>query len=372
MLFPHESLPLIQLFLLPLIVAALWFLRVGKVAAPKLLLLAALLLTCAAFWVGYSIRSLTGKRIVIARFSDDSLAADSRIFRENVERRLNSISESRVLRVSKSFRSLSELKKRFPNARHHDAVVAGSRDSLLIYFPAGRGVSGYKDLDRIKQRIGYEIVSHPASITVGNPNEAGTAAFVADLLAAFSMKPEHGDELQARQELLYAGAARIEARWKSRMHRALPAWLLGNGALLRAFSASQVQMPELDCALKWYSYAAGLFKPGDNPELAGAIYNNWGVAMALRGWLGGHPDDLRQAALLFKRGRKTETFPVAADMQLRSWQSARNNLLTLARGRSPKGIPLSAQNREAQFWKRQKLAKDENAISSTKVELRKR
>jgi hypothetical protein len=267
-----------------------------------------------------------------------------------------------VLRVSKSFRSISELKKRFPNARHHDVVVAGSRESLLIYFPSGRGVAGYNDLDLIIQRIGYNVVFHPPSITVSNPKDLATAGFVADLLAAFTMNREEHNHNEARKELLYAGAALIEARWKSRMHRALPAWLIGNGALLRAFSTSQVQLSELDCAIKWYGYAAGLFKPGDNPELAGAIYNNWGVALALRGWLGGVSEDRRQATLLFKRSQKTETFPVEAGIQLRSWQSARNNLLALSRERNQKGVFLSAQNREAQFWKRQRLAKDKHSV----------
>jgi hypothetical protein len=341
------------------IVAVLWFIRLGRVAVPKPLLLFAALLACTFFLVGYSTRSLTGKRIAIARFSDDSLGADSRIFRENIESRLRNISESRVARVSKSYRSLSELKKRFPNSRRQDVVIAGSLDSLLVYFPSGRSSLVRKDIDLIKERIGYEVIFHPPAIIVGNPKEPGTAAFVSDLVAAYSLKPDGFGNYSEHQELLYVGAAHTEARWKSQVHRALPAWLLGNAALVRAFSSSQAQLAELDCAIKWYGYAASLFKPIDNPELAGAIYNNWGVAVALRAWLKGRSDDIRQAMLLFKRGQKTQTFPASAGLPLRSWQSARSNLQLLSREQSPQETLSSAQKREERFWNKRQLEKSD-------------
>ena len=135
MLFGQEYLPLFQLCLLPILVMVLWRIRLAGHRVPRAVLLGGAALSLIAFTVGSSTRSLGPKRIVITRFSDDPIGAQSRIFRERVESRLESFSTQRVVRSPRAFSDFRSIRKRFGDTRQYDAVIWGKLDCFQIHFP---------------------------------------------------------------------------------------------------------------------------------------------------------------------------------------------------------------------------------------------
>lgn len=324
MLFSQQSLPVIQLCALPLIIFVVARFSIAGQRVPRLLLFLTVAMALGAFSLGYTTRTLDDTRIVVSRFADDPLGSDSRIFRERLDRNLGAISSLRVVRFPGSFSSYSAVRKKFANSRRYDAIIWGKTDAYTLQFP-----NKSKSENSRPSLMGLTLVTQVPSISMSRSQDSGSIQFVSDLLAALFSSRESSVVTEARADILLEDAVRIESRWRSRAHRALPAWLLGVHALERAVVEAEYQPGEIECALKHFANASRMFLPSSNPEMAATLYNSWGVALALKGWMSGDRNALTQAEALFERAIETKKFSSGKGFSERAIQAARSNVLLL-------------------------------------------
>ncbi len=321
MFIDQTYLPLLQLGLLPLLAAMLWRLRIQGQRVPRALILGAAALAVSAFAVGYSAKTLTEKRIIISRFSDDPLGSDSRIFRERLDEQLKGLSSLRVVRFPGSFNTYAEIRKKYAHGRNFDAFLWGKKDSFVLIFPK-------PEIKLSKSFYNLKISSEIPPMSLSRSGDTGTVEFVADLIAAVL-----GDQNNSgHREILLQSALGVQSRWRSRSHKALAAWLLGNDAL-QASIDGEFEPAELQCALKHFAGSSSAFNGKRDPQLAAAVYNSWGVALAIDGWMRGDKEALAQAESQFKRAVETRKFAGTAGVAAKTWQMARDNL-QLLRGKT--------------------------------------
>lgn len=296
MFFAQEHLPTIQVFALFLIVVFAARLRLQGERIPRAILLFALVVACGAFGAGYSTKTLHEKRLVISRFHDDPLGTDSRIFRERLDKYLGNLSALQVVRFPDSFDSLRAVRKKFPNSRLYDAILWGRKDSFTVIFP-----NQSQPIERDERYFGFSLPAQMAPIGLSRSGDSGTIGFLGDLFAA-TLVPEHeGAMTEARRDILLENALKIESRWRSRSHRAVPAWLLGVRALERSVEGGDFQPGEMACALNHFSYAARLVSAAADAQLASNIYNSWGVALAIESLYSGDRATRKSAEEQFLR-----------------------------------------------------------------------
>lgn len=351
MLFPQEYWPTIQVFALLLVVALVARVRLQSERVPRAILLAALVVAFAAFGAGYSTKTLHEKRLVVSRFNDDPLGSDSRIFRERLDKYLGNISSLHVIRFPDAFSSYRAVRKKFPNSRLYDAILWGKSDSFTVIFP-----NQSEPVEQDDRLFGFSLPMQIAPIGLSRSGESGTIGFLGDVFVAMLAPADDSAITEARRDILLENALKIESRWRSRSHRAVPAWLLGVRALRRAVDGSDFQPGELACALDHFAYAARLVTAAADPQLAANIYNGWGVALVVQGIYSGERQLIKNAEAQFSRAASLgDTAAIG-----RGAQAARYNLGVL------KGKRKNRQNAQ-----KHKVAKGSQPHSSKKKSAKK-
>ena len=120
----------------------------------------------------------------------------------------------------------------------------------------------------------------------------------------------------------------------------MPAWLLGIRALERSVVGRDFQPAELACALEHFAYAARLVTASADPQLAGNIYNSWGVALVVESIYSGKRELLKNAAAQFSRAASLG----GKDVFGKGAQAAKYNLGVLKgkkKSRRPMGVQRS-------------------------------
>ena len=321
-----DFLPIIQLCVAPLFIWALLRLRVGNVRIPRLVILLGVTLSLGAYIGGYSARSFLGRRIAVARFSDDPLGGNSRIFRQQLSEGLARRSKDYVFGVKKPFTSASAIRREFASGRRVDAVVWGRSDAVLVSFLTQKTLGLEKTTDRKTRLEQLQVVHQIPTVQVRRSSEIATIKF---LIALFSGLMEGVD--LAQREVDFLDAIGSATRWPSQATRALPAWLLGNLYLAEATSSDPIQRGPLDCALKYYSRGASFFKSTDNPELAAAMFNNWAVALYILALDTGNQQYWNDVKKLFERAVATRWIQSSPEIESHSWKKARDNIERIQR-----------------------------------------
>ena len=125
---------------------------------------------------------------------------------------------------------------------------------------------------------GIKPVAYVPLITFAFQPEDASSGFIAQLFASLPDK-DFGQIIDdpakfSEVELNLKEAASMRARWTSYSHVSYPMWVLGNLYLVKGLSSGAYNLHYLICANSLYTKAVGFMRPGDNPELYAALYNN--------------------------------------------------------------------------------------------------
>jgi hypothetical protein len=98
----------------------------------------------------------------------------------------------------------------------------------------------------------------------------------------------------------YAGLmealGRMQARWTSRTHLAVPLWLAGTMSLVRGIESSAGSVGDLECAIRNLRVALNLVTARENQVLDMSIRNNLAIALLAQAELGIDAESARNAA----------------------------------------------------------------------------
>lgn len=346
-MFEGITLPVVQLVSLPLIALLLARISIGGQKIPRLVLLIGFSAAALTAGSGYSTRLVDSESVLVARFTDDTLGTKSRIFRESLKRLMRGISTGRAQRYYNSFRSHEEVVKKFSGKENIHAVIWGNERWLNVSFPNASAFEVEKLLaEQVKSLTGFQLVSSVPIFGVARRPESETLRFLSDFFVGFlptTVRGEVDGDRPALDEVVLTDSLLRSAPWSSYAHRAMPAWLLGNRYLEEAIGSSNYQPQSMKCAQEIYRRGFSFLRPGDNPELQGALLNNLGVALIVQAHFEGFgPDQRKQIKRFWQMAESTGGQRSLMGGGSNSWKIARANLRLLNKRGKPEAGSESA------------------------------
>jgi hypothetical protein len=335
----------VQLVALPFVAVVALNLRSEFVRIPATLILAAAIVggSLGAVEAGVWTNELVaGGALTVARFEGDMLGANSRRFREQIDFHLKrqELPHSRRVAIEPEARPISKGQRK-ASRRIADVwpIVWGRERWLTMSLPVGKSVY-LRSLasPAVKGLIPDLRLSGGVSSISMTVDWSGASAEFMALLTKGVVASTVGDPAG---ELSLAEAAKVQGRWTSSVHRALPLMLLAERHLMAAVKGSDLQRGYLECASQAIFSAShqGLYK--NNPELFAALYNDIGVVLWLK-WLSTGEDRLRSSAIAYwDRALRT---PEASN-QVRD--AAHHHLLMVRRGGAAGPPRVSQRSRHA-------------------------
>ena len=288
---------LAQIAALPFCVIALATLVIAGNSFSRRVLCFSALLALAIAATPYLIPKSPQRYVFVERFSGDTLGNRTHIFIEALNSLLQRMGNIRAV----EWRSIEAAAAAPIDAARDQVILRG--DEKLIVLHLGRSQSVFLDSETFPGRFlgaaKLELVTWVPVIALSTQPYQATAEFLTSLLSGAlpSMGFERGKAmpsneaaLNPNQEMLLWSATMRSDRWRSAAHRALPAWLMANRYLIEAFRSGEIDVGELQCAIKSYDIAARFIRYGDNPELYAAINNNRGVAWYLMSLVSGRSE----------------------------------------------------------------------------------
>jgi len=277
------SIPYAQSLFFPAILFAFLILRIGMWRVPRLLIAVALVGWIVGITITYGPPAEEKGSFAVARFADDQLEADSRIFREQIS---NFLRNSGV-RVVRSYARPDTLGEAGAAVRHYEdkrPLIWGNKSWLNISFPTGLKTPGSMlPSEKIRHISALEPVTYVSGVGLSLKPETGTAEFLALLFKGLLL----GEQKNLTSELLeerisyLTEAGELGHPWTTYMHRAYPLWQIGNYHLRLALEGSKIQKSELECAIFAYTRGASFIHGQGNLELWAALLNNEAIAMRI-------------------------------------------------------------------------------------------
>jgi hypothetical protein len=300
------SLP--QVILFPLVCVALWRIAIGGVRLPRSVIVLAGV--CALGAVGFSFAWRGDRRsdFLIARLVGDSVEAHSKVLRDAVNAAVPVNSEVRAVRYFREIDTVAEARRALALNRQVPALVWGNERTLVVSFATEDGIVALRDLDfapsvgdelQIVVRVtGFSIAAKPANTTAVFLGRL-FAGLLPELVVGSGRIPGgSGGAEAALQEAL-----QLVDRWTSFSHRGYAAFALGNHYMMMWLRSGGREVGVLRCAANAYRAGRKLFRARENPELAMALANNSGVAVAILGSLTGDAALAKRARTLWRLGR---------------------------------------------------------------------
>ena len=251
--------------------------------------------------ISYNIELLKIGGVSVARFQDDPIENQSRIFRAQLSSIFDRLSlESEVVRYptkikgKKAARNLMKKEKRA-------GVVWGSTDMLAVTFRAPNNATLLDIVGPNVTKFGLqELPELYLARAVSDIKIAWGPGIPADVFIAYLFSAFESNSLQKRESLI-GQASSIEGPWKWMDHRAYPYWLQGTQHIIDAIDG-EFEPAELDCADTLLRKAASFLVVSDsNPELLSAIYNNHAIVVYLKSELQDRPRLKEKYRSEFKR-----------------------------------------------------------------------
>jgi hypothetical protein len=269
----------LQLIFLPVL---LWiFNRVlpKELQISKYLALAILVSASLGVGISYNLEAFKSGGVLVARFSDDPLENQSRVFRHKVSEVLARLpGAERVYRYPTEIKSQAKALKLLKEENRIGVLWGSSRavnvsvrsphnDSLENVIGPSLHEIGIPNLSRLYLARNVSVFGMPI-------DEKGPAdMFVGYLLTALQA------ETPAVRSSFIAQTLALWGPWKWLDHRAYPYWLEGTDKLIDSLDSGQVEPAELECAYRYLKKAMTfLHHPGAHPKLAAAILNNLAIA----------------------------------------------------------------------------------------------
>jgi hypothetical protein len=282
----------LQLLLLPCLLVVIARVRIFEQRVPRIVIVGAAAGMVLGAIVQFSHVSLDSGAFVVSTVSDEDLRQQTKIYRDRLRRSVQAGGESlvgihwglirdsssaqRVLAKSPSLAGVIWGSSRWMSVtlRHYDPLTFSS-------FPA--------------HSVGRELLSSLGtpelmltrsvpSIGMSHGHERGTVHFLGQVVKAWRAVPmmtnfrADSGEFEGELEAL----ARMQARWTSRSHLALPLWLSGTVHLVRAVEGQAVQIGELQCAVDQLRGALAQFRTHDNPALEMSVRSNYAIALLVQ------------------------------------------------------------------------------------------
>ncbi len=319
-----------QLLAMPFLLLAICGANILGLAINRGILILAFLFGLSGVALSYNIEKLSTGGIFVARFDDDPLESESRIFRNHMSEILEPITNVKALRYP--FPIASDLSANtILKSEQKDALIWGSSRWL-------NATIRYKKNLQIKDILTMDQLSNISLPELGNlylifsPNTFGlsfgknahTDVFLAFVLAA------EVSESEPERESLFKLAGLTKSHWTTNAHKAYPLWRLGNLQLLKAIEHGEYEPGELDCALNNYQLAAAfLDNARQNLDLHSAILTNHAVALYIKSKLENKPELEKIYVYEFYKAKHRRKESMSEVGEVSIFDAVKENLLTL-------------------------------------------
>ena len=203
--------------------------------------------------------------IVQIRFQDDPYEINSRVIRDDINRR----ETNNTLKVKRyPFKIDEQNIQNFIKKYKKEIIISGNRKFVHLYFRKKNNFSlgilnvNYKDLDLI-------IIEDVQNLLIPYKPKIATVSFITNLL--YKLKDDKVKLEQTKYQ---------EFIWENTSHKAYPQFLLGN-YYLKDYVKSD-NKTYLNCAIKYYLDALSYIRVNENPETFFATVNNLMVSYYLK------------------------------------------------------------------------------------------
>ena len=302
-------LPWIQIIFAPLIVLAISQISICDRRIPLWVSCTALAGILLGGVLTYSHVDLAQGAFVVARFEEDALEKETKIFRDRIRKTVGWGGITLVGSHYDSVRNESEARGLLVSNRKLGGVIWGTprwlnvslqqHPPLRLFEGAGEAFASDYALPQKYRQL--KIITFVSGTGLSTSAEYPTVEFLGGLAQVWRAylnaltSPQSEDSF----EMLTRSLAAVKGRWTTFSHRALPMWMTGTFHLRRAVVGDMDSPGELSCAIRAFTAALAQLRPGDNPELKVAVLNNLALAYIIRAQQVNHRAVmLKQAKLL--------------------------------------------------------------------------
>ncbi|MDZ4785270.1 MAG: hypothetical protein SGJ02_04250 [bacterium] len=263
--------------------------------------------------------------IYIARFSDDTLENESRIFRGKVTDSLEPLTGLKAIRYPNSVDTVEEA-SRILDKRNKDVLIWGKSSWAWVTFQSGQN----KKLKDLTKNETWPTVEASELYLIDSPNRYGLPIREnahSDVFLAYELAGEFSPQEWQKQAFLKT-AGLVNSLWTTNSHKAFPLWRLGNMHFIEAINSEGVESGELQCALWAYQKAASFVTKAEyNLNLRSAILNNHAVALYLKSKLENRKDLTTRYVTEFITAKyKKKEILVDSNSEISDWQAIKSNV----------------------------------------------
>jgi len=245
--------------------------------------------------LSYNAESFSQGGIVVARFDDDPMENESRVFRTKLDDFLAKMDRPGVIRHPFPIKDKKSARK-FLEDEDRTVVIWGNSHWLTVSLQSkdNRTLGSLLGTDfskfGIRRWSDLVLIQSPSWYRIGLGKDIAS-----DVFLSYELSGEVSSSTDYKESFLLA-AAYLRSYWNSNSHRAFPIWRMGNQYLLDALRSNTYEPGEIECALAAYQKAASyLDKPSMNQELHSAILNNHALALYFKSVFENKPDLKAQA-----------------------------------------------------------------------------
>lgn len=303
---PGSEKPLAQLLLVPLLFAFLWRLSIGGIRIPRAVFVVAAIGVMGGALIRFSYANLSHGAVLVATVSQNDLQQERRIYRDQLRRVLGG-SFDRLIgvyhqRVANTHDAL-EAMERFPKI---GGIIWGTPQQMTIslrynpplVFADLPASSAAHRLIESGSLPSLQIIRSIPHVTLEHGHREVSIFFLSKLIllwkefSADSIAPEDSAQFDRRLQTLF----RVPTQGASRVHLAVPMWMLGTYHLGRVVRGAEVNEQELSQAIVAFKYALSELRGGGNASLEVAVRNNYAIALLVEFTRDPKRNKLRKAA----------------------------------------------------------------------------
>jgi hypothetical protein len=295
-----------QLFLAPVVIILVSRIRcLGISANPVITALAVVGAVSGFVWQFYHV-SLASGAFVVSTVSDQELRQESKIYRDRLRKSIGPEGSSLVGLYSYTVNDQSGARRIIDVGGKVSGVIWGSprwiRVALKSYeplalhsFPEGSLARAILDNGRWPDLFISRTVTE---FGISDGYATSSVFFIAQIAQIWGKIPEimNVNADSDRYAGLMEALGRMQARWTSRTHLAVPLWLAGTMSLVRGIESSAGSVGDLECAIRNLRVALNLVTARENQVLDMSIRNNLAIALLAQAELGIDAESARNAA----------------------------------------------------------------------------
>lgn len=288
--FDYISLSHLQLVTFPITILAL-LCCTKFLAVPRAIPLIAGSVGLVAVWINVSVFTNGKLSYHVARLSEDHFEAESRILREDLNKKYGRTDTVHAYRYWQTVPSRDAADKAIASNSEIKALIWGDANGLRASFagPASVTLSEILDTSHTNGLLGFELFKRVPVVGLPRMPKRASNEFIARLFAGYMPLYQGGTMTRAtvnhaaEAELLRA--ANILSPFRLSEHRGFAWWVLGNYYLGQAIESQEAGY--LSCASSAYRFAASFVHRDHNPELFAAIHNNKAILLLVKKFLFG-------------------------------------------------------------------------------------